>query len=164
MGGNEHSGAGEADPGAARPPAPDLGKLRVEARARVMWGEPREDVVRFLVDAGVADVAAQAIVGEMLSERGSAFRRQGLIEMIMGLPLVFFGAMAVLGVEASPLHASRDIKAVALAALIAGVGGLLTTHGLVRIFSGGRGGGAASNLNFDWVVEVYDSLRDMVRR
>lgn len=70
--------------------APELDpeQVKTEARARILWGDAPEEVVKHLIIKGVDADHAAAVVQVMLKERTAAIRVKGLGKMGMGAALV----------------------------------------------------------------------------
>jgi len=58
------------------------------ARARIFWGDARDDVVKHLVDNGVAHEEEGGIVEAFVHERADTIRKMGLKKILVGLPLI----------------------------------------------------------------------------
>jgi len=63
-------------------------KAIVEARARIIWGEPSLSVRGFLVSNGVPDSVADAKIREFVLERATEIRRRGIKDIIFGVTVV----------------------------------------------------------------------------
>jgi hypothetical protein len=59
-------------------------QAKLEARAKILWGDPEEDVVKFLMRQNISHENACEIVDELLDERAAAIRGNGLSKMITG--------------------------------------------------------------------------------
>ena len=62
----------------------DRSQAKHEARAKILWGDAPEEVVRFLMGQGIAVPEASAIVEELFQERAATLRRNGIIKMVGG--------------------------------------------------------------------------------
>ncbi len=62
----------------------DRNQAQHEARAQILWGDAREEVIRFLMRQGVPVADASAIVDELLQERVATIRRNGIIRIVSG--------------------------------------------------------------------------------
>jgi hypothetical protein len=58
-----------------------------EARARILWGEPSGSVRGFLIDNGIADLAADAAIKEFNAQRNLEIRRIGVKKSLIGAAL-----------------------------------------------------------------------------
>ena len=79
------------------PPPPrriDCDSVETEARAKILWGESREEVIAFMVVQGIDRVEATEFVDELLNERAQEIRGAGLRKIFIGIPLIClpFGA------------------------------------------------------------------------
>jgi hypothetical protein len=68
--------------------------VETEARAKILWGDSREEVIAFMVVQGIDRAEATEFVDEVLNERAQAIRGAGLRKIFIGIPLIFvpFGA------------------------------------------------------------------------
>ena len=95
----------------------------VEARARIIWGEPSSSVRDFLISNGISDVVADAKLKEFELERNRELRMIGLRNVLIGILLT--GAAGITLYIALP-HSSATsgfIQALGVV-LMAGVYGL----------------------------------------
>lgn len=56
----------------------------VEGRARVMWGDPPDEVADWMAQQGVEPVDADGFVRDCTRERNLAIRKRGTMEMLIG--------------------------------------------------------------------------------
>ena len=66
-----------------------------EARAKIFWGDPPEEVIKFLMLQGVSVAEARDLVGAMFRERAKTIRRNGIWKLVAGtamacIPIVFY--------------------------------------------------------------------------
>jgi len=64
-------------------------QAKVEARAKVIWGESPKQVVFFLRTRGVSLEEAIAITEEAFAERKAEVRAQGIKQICLGIALLF---------------------------------------------------------------------------
>ena len=62
----------------------DRSQAEHEARAKILWGDAPEEVVRFLMGQGIPVPEASAIVEELFQERTATLRRSGIAKMVGG--------------------------------------------------------------------------------
>jgi hypothetical protein len=77
------------------PPRPvDRNRVENEARAKILWGDSRQEVIAFMVVSGIDRAEATEFVDEVLSERAKSIRAAGLRRIFIGIPLICvpFGA------------------------------------------------------------------------
>ncbi len=119
-------------------PSMDLNKLRSEARARIHWGETREEVCAFLQEKGIPPVAADVIVAEFVGEQHGDARLRGLVDFVGGAlgALVCGGIVYAFCAGGVPV---LPVKICALLAVGAVVGVCVPLNGLVRLLFGARG-------------------------
>jgi len=63
-------------------------KLHNEARARIMWGESRDEVREWLSEQGSDTMGADEILRTCIAERGALVRKRAIIEIMAGLGLI----------------------------------------------------------------------------
>jgi hypothetical protein len=66
-----------------------------EARAKILWGDPPDEVIKFLMRQGISVPEAQDLVAVMFLERTKTIRRNGIKKVVVGtalmcVPVVFF--------------------------------------------------------------------------
>ena len=66
----------------------DRAQIEQEARAKILWGDQPEEVIKYLVIKGVQPDEAAGVVRVMLKERSSAIRGNGVRKMVIGAVLV----------------------------------------------------------------------------
>jgi hypothetical protein len=78
-----------------------------EARAKIMWGDSTEAVIKFLMIHGFSSGEGASLVGEMFKERAITIRRNGIRKIVIGAALacvpvvawVFFASLRILPVK-----------------------------------------------------------------
>lgn len=96
----------------------------IEARARIIWGEPSSDVHGFLISNGFSGELADAKLREFEVERNRELRRIGVRNVVIGSVLTGAAAVA-LGLGLSAFSAtSGSVRALAIV-LLGGIFGLL---------------------------------------
>jgi hypothetical protein len=78
---------------APRRPMPAAGQVdrtraENEARAKISWGDPPEDVIKFLMMQGFGYEEASILVRALVRERASTIRRNGIGKILIGCVLV----------------------------------------------------------------------------
>jgi hypothetical protein len=66
----------------------DRNQATIEARAKIMWGDAAEDVVKFLMIQGISHSDATEMVEEMFAERAATVRQTGIRKIFVGSGLV----------------------------------------------------------------------------
>ncbi len=104
-------------------------QLVVEARAKIIWGEPAASVRHFLITNGFSEAEAEAEISRHQRERYGSIRRQGIAAIIVGLPLLVIGvvlAQHVVHCDTTAIGApsTRALQGELAIALIAGGYGL----------------------------------------
>ena len=59
-----------------------------EARAKISWGDPPEEVVKFLMLQGISVAESRELVAGMFRERAKTIRRNGILKVVMGTGMV----------------------------------------------------------------------------
>jgi hypothetical protein len=76
-----------------------------EARAKIFWGDPPQEVLKFLLINNVPRQEAMEIIRELTHERVVQMRKNGLIKIFTGILMVcvpiggWFGGMAMLSIK-----------------------------------------------------------------
>jgi len=73
-----------ARPARLLPGQVDLPHAELEARAKIFWGDPREEVVKFLMRNNIPHGEAAALVEGLLTERAAATRSNGIGKIVTG--------------------------------------------------------------------------------
>src|SRR4051812_41722253 len=66
----------------------DRHQVECEARAKTFWGDPREEVVKYLMIQGINATEATEMADEMFAERAQIIRGCGMKKIIIGIPLM----------------------------------------------------------------------------
>ncbi len=112
-----------------------------DARAKIMWGEPKEDVRKFLETTDLMDFEIDQMLNDLYAERASEIRSNGMSKLIKWsaafvgcaiLALVFFGIF--------------PIKVIALFVLGALVSGWRAFDGLSMLLEGGKREGCMTSM------------------
>ncbi len=98
-------------------------KLLLEARARIIWGEPSSTVRDFLIANGVSGQITDAKLKEFELERRQELRRIGFRNVLLGVVLSGMAGFALYMAFFIASATSGIIKAVALVVLV-GIYGL----------------------------------------
>ncbi len=68
----------------------DRNQVEIEARAKTLWGDPREEVVKYLMMQGINAVEATEIAAGLFAERTTIIRGAGVKKILISLPLMAF--------------------------------------------------------------------------
>lgn len=74
----------------------DPAKAETEARAKIFWGDPPEDVVKFLMMNGFSHEDATVLVRVMFQERATAIQGVGIRKIVTGIALMAVPVVAIL--------------------------------------------------------------------
>jgi hypothetical protein len=68
-----------------------------EARARVLWGQSRDDVRRWIAGQAIPPAEIEVILDACFRERASVMRRKGVRDLVLGAALVLVPIADLLG-------------------------------------------------------------------
>lgn len=130
-------------PGQVSTPEARLASTVREARAKVLWGEPRGEIREWMIDAGVDATYADQVIKAAMKERGAEVRAQGLKELLVGIVIFAVGGGLLVLVVLSGM-----ISVVLVGGCGAGVafGLFKILRGLGRMIAGGHANVDVSNL------------------
>src|SRR5258705_889616 len=83
----------------------DPGQVAHEARAKIFWGDPPQEVLKFLLINNIPRAEAMEIIRELTHERTVQMRKNGLIKIFSGILMVcvpvggWFGGMAIISIK-----------------------------------------------------------------
>jgi hypothetical protein len=66
----------------------DRHQVECEARAKALWGDPREEVLKYLMIQGIDATDATEMVDEMFAERAAIVRGAAIKKIFLGLPMM----------------------------------------------------------------------------
>lgn len=124
-------------------------KLLWEARARITWGDPADQVLNWLVEQGADRVLAGQVVESLVSERAKSMRQRGARDLLIGTSVAVVCGLAMTALIAwgGPLRANGF--GVVFGAGIAGslYAVNLLVRGAERVIRGARVEGADSDID-----------------
>ena len=110
----------------------DRNQAEIEARAKISWGDPPQEVLKYLMIQGFSYEEAAPMVDAMYQERAATIRRTGTTRVIIGVGLMALPFLSWLGMSGMPIF---SYKLFALP-VMAGVWGLwMTIKGIFMIVS-----------------------------
>ena len=59
-----------------------------EARAKISWGDPQHEVIKYLMIQGISYEEADELVRKMFKERLATIRGRGIVKIIVGILLI----------------------------------------------------------------------------
>jgi hypothetical protein len=83
----------------------DPGQVAHEARAKIFWGDPPQEVLKFLMINNVPRAEAMEIIRELTHERTVQMRKNGLIKIFSGILMIcvpiggWFGGVVVISIK-----------------------------------------------------------------
>ena len=72
----------------------DRHQVECEARAKTLWGDSREEVVKYLMMQGINATEATELADGLFSERSGIIRGAGLKKIVFGVPMMAFPVIA----------------------------------------------------------------------
>jgi hypothetical protein len=121
----------------------DRDQVEVEARAKTLWGDSREEVVKFIMMQGISAAEATEIAAGLFAERTATIRNTGLKKILMGIPMTLFPIIAWIFFVAV-IHV-LFIKIWALTMVVGLYGMYCLLKGLIMFFSPGSEPGDVSD-------------------
>ena len=109
----------------------DPGRAEAEARSKIYWGDPPEDVVRFLMSQSFSFEDATELVKVLTQHRTIALRKIGIWKIIYGILLMFVPVVTFIVMMASHLIIPR-LLVIAVGLGLWGVWMLI--KGLIMVF------------------------------
>jgi hypothetical protein len=133
--------------------------MKVDIRARVLWGDPLEEIRAEWLKKGAPAQDVGDEIRVAVQERLSHFRKKGSQDLLIGIACFLLAALSGWlhqAVYQGGIHIHHKAMALVLIALfVLPVSGLFfTIRGIRRIATGGSSEGAASDLSeFDQFTE-----------
>jgi hypothetical protein len=130
----------------------DQERMGVDIRARVLWGEPLEEIQADWRKKGAPEAEIRAALNLAIQERRSHFRMRGTQDLAVGIALFLFAAISY-GFHWAANHGGlvlprKTIAGIAVTAILLPLAGLfLSIRGIRRMAVGGEVKEAASDLN-----------------
>lgn len=127
--------------------------LAWEARAKIIWGDPGDDVQVWLLTNGIDQSTAERIVAIAVGERALAIRAKGVRDLVLGILVCVAGAGVGIGMII--LTTNRIVGVRLPITIYAGSTFVLmyglhfTWRGLARLIGGSRVKGTVSDVG-DW--------------
>jgi|GEM_PF-6538937 hypothetical protein len=112
--------------------------LRIEARARITWGESSPAVHAWLIERGLPHVIADEFVEDILRERGRSMRRRGLFDFVLGTVVVAISAAVIWGINlgVDRLHQRGVQVPLSVAGTFGGLAASVGVYGIYRLLRG----------------------------
>jgi len=66
----------------------DRNQAEIEARAKISWGDPPQEVLKYLMMQGISYEEAAPMVDAMFQERASTIRKTGITRVVLGVGLM----------------------------------------------------------------------------
>jgi hypothetical protein len=107
----------------------DYTQVEAETRARVLWGDSREEAIKFAALQGLTMAEAAQLVDPMMAERYATIRKNGVMKIIFG------AIMACVPIPGWLYLAMIDIKLFAVTAMVGLYGGYQFLKGIMMVVS-----------------------------
>jgi hypothetical protein len=120
----------------------DRHQVECEARAKTLWGDPREEVVKYLMMQGINATEATELAKGLFSERSAIIRGAGLKKIFMGIPMMAFPVVAWIYMVV--VYRFLFVKLWALTLMVGIYGMYCFFKGLIMFFSPGSEPGDVS--------------------
>ena len=118
--------------------------ILIEARARVLWGDPEDEIRQWMQSQGASEYDIRKIIGDAQAERAAEIRGKGFINLFIGIVLVGLATVAPIGRGIYTYDASEGIAAVAFFF----IGGLwLGSKGIQQLIMGSKISGSISDID-----------------
>ena len=121
----------------------DRHQVECEARAKMLWGDSREEVVKFLMMQGINATEATALAGELFVERCAIIRAAAVKKIFIGAPLLVLPVAAWIFFTVEFGFVPLKLWSITVMGAIYGLYCLL--KGLIMFFSPGSEPGDASD-------------------
>jgi predicted phage tail protein len=106
-------------------------QVLVEARAKIIWGEPMQSVYEYLTTNGFSNAEAEETIAEFSRERNRAIRRRGIFKILLGIVLSVVAAFFV-----TLIFGSEKGARARRAATVGGFCALVGMYGLWTLIDG----------------------------
>jgi len=128
---------------------PNPEKLIYEARARITWGDPPDEVRDWLNSEGLDSMRTDEILNACMADRAAAVRKRAITEIVIGTVLLVLAGSGIAAI--APLGSSRGVgRAFALMLVLACYGLFRLLRGLGWMASGANVHGDVSKLGEGW--------------
>jgi len=124
-------------PTAARPRAlaraarTDRAQVEHEARAKVMWGSSREEVLSCMMMQGLSHEEASALAQSLFRERAASIRANGIRKILIGAPLVCVPFVAFSSFKKGVL----TVRLFALTVMVGAYGAYMLINGIIMFLT-----------------------------
>jgi hypothetical protein len=119
-------------------------EAKIEARAKIIWGEPPEKVLAFLQENGLGDKDAFSLLSELKKERAGNIRSSGVKKITIGALLVPIPLIAYLFFMWAEVI---SLKIMAVTGLVGVVGAWKVIEGISMIVAPNSERGDLSNIS-----------------
>ena len=120
-----------------------LRSVLIEARARVMWGTPPDEIREWLRSQGLGPAEVDAVVSQCLRERAAEVRKAGLRDLVVGSGLFLAGAAGIAIIFALDTRVDRLLG---LSGIGVAVGLWRIVTGIDRLLSGSKAPGSLTDM------------------
>ncbi len=124
-------------------------KLLVDARARLVWGDSKEDVRNMLLENGLETQFVDNVMHKLFTERGRSMRKKGVRDLLIGVGIVLAATVWILLFFLAAYYIQGGYRRPVVG--LAGMGSFAFFYGWYRIYRG------ADRLIFGAYAEGADS-------
>lgn len=110
----------------------DPSQLEHEARAKIMWGDHPEDVVRFLMLKGLSHQEAMDLIDPMVKDRRATIRANAIRKIMIGIGLICVTVVALLWCLSAAFF---PVTLLGIAILFGLYGGWLVLNGTLELLN-----------------------------
>ena len=114
-----------------------------EARAKIIWGEPRQSVLEYMQASGLGDKDANDYLDSLFRERADDIRKTGIKKILIGS---FWISLLLAYLAFSLFVGIIEYKLLAVAIVSAAIGGWKIIEGIGYILKPSSESGDLSNL------------------
>ena len=105
-------------------------QLQSEARAKIFWGESKENVAAYLQSQGLRDEEIRPLMDSILEERAASVRSSARKNILLGIGLILVPIITYVVLLQSPIF---PIKVFAATVLVGLIGGWKLVQGILHL-------------------------------
>src|SRR5215467_2336762 len=105
-------------------------QLQSEARAKIFWGESKENVTTYLQSQGLRDEEIRPLLESILEERAASVRSSARKNILLGIGLILVPIITYVVLLQSPIF---PIKVFAATVLVGLIGGWKLVQGILHL-------------------------------
>jgi len=105
-------------------------QLQSEARAKIFWGESKENVTAYLQSQGLRDEEIRPLMESILQERASSVKSTARKNILLGIGLILVPIITYFVLLQSPVF---PVKLFAVTVLVGLIGGWKLVQGIIHL-------------------------------